>query len=73
MRQGEPPNIAAEIAIHRIAKHYPKFSGAVIAINKMGEFGAACNNLPDGFPFYAVNLRLGKPTFHRVPCVSNFF
>ncbi|XP_058790733.1 N(4)-(Beta-N-acetylglucosaminyl)-L-asparaginase-like [Phymastichus coffea] len=70
MRQGKSPAEAAEIAIRRIAKHHPKFFGAVIALNKNGEFSAACNGM-DGFPFYASNLQLGKPTIFYVPCEKN--
>ena len=69
MRYGESPASAAEIAIRRIAKHYPNFSGAVIALNKFGQFGAACNGFKD-FPFYAQNLKMGNPTLYRIPCKS---
>ena len=69
MRQGHSPNSAAEIAVKRIVKHYPKFSGAVIALNKEGQYGAACNGM-DRFPFYAINLQLGIPTIYAIPCIS---
>ncbi|XP_011501284.1 PREDICTED: N(4)-(Beta-N-acetylglucosaminyl)-L-asparaginase-like [Ceratosolen solmsi marchali] len=68
MRQGMTPTTAAETAIKRIVKHYPNFSGAVIALNKNGRFGVACNGFK-GFPFYASNLKLGKPTIFYVPCL----
>ncbi|XP_014217987.1 putative N(4)-(beta-N-acetylglucosaminyl)-L-asparaginase GA14866, partial [Copidosoma floridanum] len=71
MRQGMDPAEAAFVAVERIAKHYPKFSGAVIALNKTGQFGAACNNLPNGFPFYAVNRQLGEPTLYNQSCSLN--
>ncbi|XP_014238281.1 N(4)-(Beta-N-acetylglucosaminyl)-L-asparaginase-like [Trichogramma pretiosum] len=61
MRQGQSPESATQAAIDRITKHYPNFSGAVIAVNKHGEFAAACHGF-DGFPFYVGNLQLGKPT-----------
>lgn len=67
MRQGATPTAAAGTAIKRIAKHYPKFSGAVIALNKEGEYGASCNGF-DGFPFYVSNVKLGNPTMYYVPC-----
>ncbi|OXU18269.1 hypothetical protein TSAR_014327 [Trichomalopsis sarcophagae] len=69
MRQGSSPTSAAEAAIKRIVKHYPNFSGAVIALNKEGQFGAACNGFK-GFPFYASNVQLGKPTIFYIPCLS---
>lgn len=70
MRQGQSPTTAAETAIKRIAKHYPKFSGAVIALSKDGQFGAACNGFK-GFPYYASNVQLGKPTIFYIPCIVN--
>ena len=39
MRQGHPPAEAARIAMQRIIAHYPKFEGAIIAINKDGLIG----------------------------------
>ena len=69
MRQGKSPSVAAETAIKRITKHYPNFAGAVIALNKSGQFGAACNGFK-GFPFYASNLQLGKPTIFYIPCIK---
>jgi hypothetical protein len=32
-------------AVERIARRYPDFMGAVIALNMRGEFGAACHGL----------------------------
>ncbi|KOX75637.1 N(4)-(Beta-N-acetylglucosaminyl)-L-asparaginase [Melipona quadrifasciata] len=48
MRRGATPTEAATTTIRRIAEHYPTFSGAVIAINKDGEYGAACNRVING-------------------------
>lgn len=70
MRQGKSPAEAADTAIRRIAQHHPKFFGAVIAMNKTGQFSAACNGM-DGFPFYACNLQFGKSTYFYVPCIKN--
>lgn len=69
MRRGSSPTEAAEVAISRIAKHYPYFTGGVIALNKDGDFGAACNGIPL-FPFYVSNPSLGKPRMHSVPCIK---
>ena len=39
MRNGMNPSQAADVAIRRIAKYYPNFSGAVLAIDKYGNHG----------------------------------
>lgn len=54
MRRGSTPTVAAEIAIKRIVNKYPNFMGAVIAINRDGEFAAACNGMKV-FPFSVGN------------------
>jgi N4-(beta-N-acetylglucosaminyl)-L-asparaginase len=36
-------------AVERIARRYPDFMGAVIALNMRGEFGAACHGLGKKF------------------------
>jgi isoaspartyl peptidase/L-asparaginase-like protein (Ntn-hydrolase superfamily) len=58
MRYGATPKMAARIAIKRIAQHYPNFSGAVITLNRRGEYGAACNGMAS-FPFYVANPSSG--------------
>lgn len=55
MRRGATPYTAARKAINRIAQHYPTFFGGIITVNNRGEFGAACNGMKDGFPFYIAN------------------
>lgn len=52
MRRGASPTVAAGIAIHRIARHYPQFMGAVIALTKDGQHGAACHGM-ERFPYVA--------------------
>lgn len=42
MRQGKSPTEAATLALTRIAKYYPKFSGGLVVVNKDGEFGKFC-------------------------------
>lgn len=52
MRSGETVQKATEIAILRIAKLYPNFSGALIAVNKNGEYAAACHGMTSfGYSF----------------------
>ena len=70
MRRGASPKEAATTAIRRIAKHYPDFVGGVIALDKNGSYGAACNKVENGFPYYVANLELGEPTMFREPCIK---
>ncbi|PZC76769.1 hypothetical protein B5X24_HaOG204157 [Helicoverpa armigera] len=50
MRRGASPTDAAQTAVKRIAARYPDFMGAVIALTKTGQYGAACHGIPT-FPF----------------------
>ncbi|KAJ8724856.1 hypothetical protein PYW07_015814 [Mythimna separata] len=50
MRRGASPTEAAQTAVKRIAAHYPDFMGAVIALTKTGQYGAACHGIPS-FPY----------------------
>ncbi|KAM3968123.1 N(4)-(Beta-N-acetylglucosaminyl)-L-asparaginase [Aphomia sociella] len=50
MRRGASPSRAARTAIERITSHYSSFSGAVVALTKDGEYGAACHGI-DKFPY----------------------
>ncbi|CAH1635051.1 unnamed protein product [Spodoptera littoralis] len=50
MRRGASPTDAAKTAIKRISAHHPDFMGAVIALTKNGQYGAACNGI-ETFPF----------------------
>lgn len=43
MRQGMEPKLAAKDAISRIARKFPDFVGAVVAINKNGVHAGACH------------------------------
>ncbi|XP_076232208.1 N(4)-(Beta-N-acetylglucosaminyl)-L-asparaginase-like [Calliopsis andreniformis] len=69
MRRGASPTAAATTAIRRIAEHYPTFTGAVIALNKDGQYGAACNGITR-FAHYIANPLLGKPEMHYVDCID---
>lgn len=51
MRRGKTPEEAARYAISRITAYFPNFSGALITVNLQGQVGAACHNIPDGFPY----------------------
>lgn len=43
MRLGMEPKLAAKDAISRIARKFPDFLGAVVALNKKGEHAGACH------------------------------
>ncbi|KRF98172.1 uncharacterized protein Dwil_GK26787 [Drosophila willistoni] len=42
MRVGKTPAEAAEVGIQRILKYHTHFYGAVIAVNRLGEYGVSC-------------------------------
>lgn len=67
MRRGSSPEYAAHVAIQRIAKYYPNFVGAVIAVKKDGTYGIACNGLKS-FPYIIANEEFGKATLKANEC-----
>lgn len=69
MRRGSTPKAAAEIAIKRIAKHYPNFSGGVVAVDKAGRVGAACHGLTR-FPYSVANATTTRAIILDVVCVT---
>lgn len=69
MRSGVTPEAAAQEAISRIAKKYPSFFGGVIAVNKDGVIGAACNGM-EKFPFSVMNDTIDAPIVNYVNCTN---
>ncbi|XP_068627545.1 N(4)-(Beta-N-acetylglucosaminyl)-L-asparaginase-like [Battus philenor] len=70
MRRNSSPTDAAQTAIRRITKHYPDLMGAVIAINKDGDFGAACHGLGGmPFPFVVYDNTHEVYKLHKVDCL----
>uniref|UniRef100_A0A0K8SGT2 N(4)-(beta-N-acetylglucosaminyl)-L-asparaginase n=1 Tax=Lygus hesperus TaxID=30085 RepID=A0A0K8SGT2_LYGHE len=65
MRNGVHPQVAAKKLILRIARFYPEFSGALIAVSKDGEYGAACHNIAE-FPFSIA--KGGSVKVLKTPC-----
>jgi len=45
MRNGQTPTEACEAALRRIIPYFPSYVGAVIALSRTGEYGAAAYNL----------------------------
>jgi len=70
MRQGMSPKTAANEAIARIVKKYPKAMAAIVAADNAGRYGAACINIEGGFPYSVVNPKLGNVTAERVDCLK---
>ncbi|KAK2184630.1 hypothetical protein NP493_258g06066 [Ridgeia piscesae] len=50
MEAGLSPTQACKVALSKITKYYPKFSGALIAATVSGEYGAACHGFQT-FPY----------------------
>lgn len=71
IRRGSPPEAAAQVAIRRIAKYYPDFFGAVVAVNKDGGYGAACNGM-EVFPYIVANDQLKIATLKVHNCNTIF-
>ncbi|KAF5270068.1 hypothetical protein FQA39_LY08480 [Lamprigera yunnana] len=59
LRIGTEPTTAAQMAVDRITQVYPSFWGAVIVLNAIGDYGAACSGM-DTFPFVVYNNETNK-------------
>ena len=59
MRHGLSPKQAAEDAILRIVRHYPKYIGAVFAVDKNGNHAGACHGWTFQYTFQ--NSKLESP------------
>ncbi|CAC5359608.1 AGA [Mytilus coruscus] len=70
MEAGVPPGIITKLTIQMIAKYYPKFSGALIAIDSKGTYGAACYGFPV-FHYSVINPVLKTVTLKSVECLVN--
>ncbi|CAH3127400.1 unnamed protein product [Porites lobata] len=65
MRQGKSPTEATTLALERIARYYPNFSGGLVAVNKEGQYGAAAHGWTF-FKYSVCNPELGKVTVFSV-------
>jgi len=70
MKHGDTPTEAAQLAIDSIADYYPDFSGAVIAVNKYGHYGAACHGF-DRFQYSIANSEHNKVSIVYVTCTKS--
>jgi isoaspartyl peptidase/L-asparaginase-like protein (Ntn-hydrolase superfamily) len=70
MRQGTAPAEACLDAIQRIAKFYPTFTGAVLALDKNGRYGAACHGMKS-FPYSVMQEGWTNPEILEIPCLNS--
>uniref|UniRef100_W8BPN8 N(4)-(beta-N-acetylglucosaminyl)-L-asparaginase n=1 Tax=Ceratitis capitata TaxID=7213 RepID=W8BPN8_CERCA len=54
LRAGRTPTEAAEVSMQRIVRHYRDFSGALVVVDRFGNYGAACVGM-EKFPYSVVN------------------
>jgi hypothetical protein len=68
MRSGTSPRKSAQLAILRIRRYYPNFFGGIVAANRQGEIGAACN----GMARFHYSIPEDRGTLVKsVPCEQN--
>lgn len=67
MRRGTSPLEAAQIAINRIVSKNLKFFGGIVAVNRNGEYGAACSGMSE-FPYSVIASDINKVTVKTVKC-----
>ncbi|RZC16380.1 putative isoaspartyl peptidase/L-asparaginase 3 [Glycine soja] len=60
MRLGMEHKLAAKDAIARIARKYPDFLGAIVALNKKGEHAGACHGWTFKYSVRSLNERCGN-------------
>lgn len=68
MRNGMSPSDATADAIQRILKHYDLFVGAILAIDKYGNHGAACHGIPS-FLYSVRDGTMNNVQTRRVKCI----
>lgn len=64
---GKVPKVAAQEAISRIVKRYPKFMGAIVVAKNDGRYAAACHGIPE-FPYSVFTKKAGN-VVERVKCI----
>lgn len=70
LRNGLKPDVAGEKALMRIAQHYPLFVGAIVVVDKDGNYGAACHGI-DSFPFSVYNPQSKKVKLEKRDCLRS--
>jgi hypothetical protein len=72
MRMGESPQMAAVSSLERVLKFYPNTQGGVVAVNKLGEYGAACIGMTK-FPYTVQYSEMKEPIVLYVYCINSKF
>ncbi|XP_070495386.1 N(4)-(Beta-N-acetylglucosaminyl)-L-asparaginase-like [Chironomus tepperi] len=70
MRNGMSPDEAGRKAMERISRHYPKFVGGIVVIDKNGNYGAACHGI-DYFPFSIYHPKLDGVKVEKRECTMS--
>ncbi|OTF76184.1 Asparaginase-like protein [Euroglyphus maynei] len=70
LRNGMDPIQAANAALGRIIRKYPKAQVGIVVLDIHGNYGAACLNIDGGFPFIVRSLAESQQSKHLVKCVS---
>lgn len=70
LRNGASPDMACEKALMRIAQHYPTFVGAIVIVDKYGNYGAGCHGI-DSFPFSVYNLESAQVKVEKRDCLRS--
>uniref|UniRef100_A0A914CI47 N(4)-(beta-N-acetylglucosaminyl)-L-asparaginase n=1 Tax=Acrobeloides nanus TaxID=290746 RepID=A0A914CI47_9BILA len=75
MRDGCTPTEAAQIAILRVRKFFPTYMGAIVAANKNGDYGAACNkqqaNGMTTFSYCVASSATNNATIVTINCIDD--
>uniref|UniRef100_A0A0B6ZRH8 N(4)-(beta-N-acetylglucosaminyl)-L-asparaginase n=1 Tax=Arion vulgaris TaxID=1028688 RepID=A0A0B6ZRH8_9EUPU len=69
MSQGVYPTQATKLALDPIIQFYPHFSGALIAVNLTGHYGASCHGF-SSFEFSVASPQYENVQVINVPCSS---
>ncbi|XP_050522065.1 N(4)-(Beta-N-acetylglucosaminyl)-L-asparaginase-like [Daktulosphaira vitifoliae] len=70
MKQGYSPEGAAILAMNTIADYYPEFTGAIVVVDKFGNYGAACYGL-ESFPYSVASSEHSHVTVMHVKCQNS--
>ncbi|GAU98464.1 hypothetical protein RvY_09606 [Ramazzottius varieornatus] len=67
MAQGIEPEAAAEESLKKITQFYPDFSGAVVAVDRRGNHGAACHGF-ESFQYSVFAAGFKDAVLKNIPC-----
>lgn len=70
LRSGMTPDEAGMKALERISRHYSKFVGGIVVVDRYGNYGAACHGI-DQFPFSVYHPKLKKVKVEKRDCLRS--